>query len=154
MPSNHLILCHPLHLLPSIFPRIRVLSNESVLHLNDQSIRASASASVLPMNVQGWFPLGLTGLISLQFKGLWRVFSSSKASVLQHSAFFIVQLSHPYVTPGKTIALTRQTFVSKVTCLPFNTLSTFVHSFSSKGAIVFSFHGCSHHPQWFWSPRK
>ena len=72
-----------------------------------QSIGVSASASVLPMNIQDWFPLGLTGLISFQSKGLWRVFSnkhSSKASVLWHSAFFIVPLSHPFMTTGKTIA--------------------------------------------------
>ena len=79
-----------------------------------QSIGVSASASVLPVNIQNWFPLGLTGLISLQSKGLSRVFSSSKASVLQRSAFFTVLLSHPYMTTGKTIALTRWTFVGKV----------------------------------------
>ena len=102
IPSNHLILCCPLLFLPSIFPSIRVFSNES-------GIGASASASVLPMNIQDWFPLGLTGWISLQFKGLSRIFSqkhSSKASVLRHSAFFMVQLWHPYMTTGKTIALT------------------------------------------------
>ena len=80
-----------------------------------QSIGVSASGSVLPMNIQEWFPLGWTGWISLQSKGLLRVFSITiKASVLQHSAFFIVQLSHPYMTTGKTIALTRWTFVGKV----------------------------------------
>ena len=79
-----------------------------------QSIGVSASASVLPVNIQNWFPLGLTGLISLQSKGLSRVFSSSKASVLQRSAFFTVLLSHPYMTTGKTRALTRWTFVGKV----------------------------------------
>ena len=77
MPFNHLILCHPLLLLPSTFPSIRVFSNESVLTSCGQSIGASASASVLPMNIQGWFPLGLTGLISLQSKGLSRVFSNT-----------------------------------------------------------------------------
>ena len=76
MPSNHLILCRPLLLLPSIFPSIRVFSNESALHNRWQSIGVSASASVLPMNIQDWFPLGLTGLNSLQSKGLSRVFSS------------------------------------------------------------------------------
>ena len=75
MPSNHLILCHPLLLLPPIFPSIRIFSNESVLHINWPS--ASASASVLPTTIQGSFPLGLTGLISLQSKGLSRVFSNS-----------------------------------------------------------------------------
>ena len=73
MPSNHLILCHPLLLLPSIFPSIRVFSNESALTSGGQSIGASASTSVLPMNIQDWFPLGLIGLISLQSKGLSRV---------------------------------------------------------------------------------
>ena len=85
-----------------------------------QSIGVSASGSVLPMNIQEWFPLGWTGWISLQSKGLLRVFSITiKASVLQHSAFFIVQLSHPYMTTGKTIALTRWTFVGKVMSLAF-----------------------------------
>ena len=80
-----------------------------------QSIGASASASVLPMNIQDWFPLGLTGLLSLQSKGLSRVFSSTlKSSILRHSAFFTVQLSHPYMTTGKTIALTTQMSVGKV----------------------------------------
>ena len=73
-----------------------------------------ASASVLPMNIQDWFPLGLTGLISLQYKGLSRVFSNTTVQKYQYSTFFIVQLSHPYMTTRKTIALTRSTFVSKV----------------------------------------
>ena len=76
MPSSHLILCHPL-LPPSIFPRIRVFSNESVLFIHGQSTGASASASVLQMNIQDWFPLGWTGWISLQSKGLTRVFSNT-----------------------------------------------------------------------------
>ena len=76
MPSNHLILCHPLLLLPSIFPSIRVFSNESVLSSGGQSIGASVSTSVLPMNIQDWFALRLTGLICLQSKGLSRVFSN------------------------------------------------------------------------------
>ena len=83
------------------------------------SIGVSASASVLPMNIQGWFLLGLTDLISLQFKGLSRVFSSitvQKHQFLQRSAFSMVQLSHPYMTTGKTIALTTRTFVAKVVC--------------------------------------
>ena len=84
MPSNHLILCHPLLLLPLIFPNIRVFSNELAFHIRwpkYQSFGASASVSVLPMNIQGWFPLGLTGLISLPSKGLSRVFSSSAVSL-------------------------------------------------------------------------
>ena len=90
-----------------------------------------ASASVLPMNIEDWFPLGLTGLISLQSKGVKSLLQhqGSKASILQCSAFFIVQLSHPYMTTGKTIALTRWTFVSKVIALPFNMLSRLVIAF-------------------------
>ena len=84
-----------------------------------QNIGVSVSTSVLPMNIQDWFPLEWTGLI-LQFKGLSKVFSnSSKPSILLSSAFFIVQLSHPYMTTGKTIALTRWTFVNKVMSLLF-----------------------------------
>ena len=94
-----------------------------------QSTGASTWASILPMNIQDWFPLGLTDCISLQSKGLSRVFSntsSSKLSILQRSAFFIVQLSHPYLTTGKTTALTRQTFARKVLSLLYNVLSKFV----------------------------
>ena len=90
MPSNHLILCCPLLLLPSILPSIRVFSNESVLTSGWQSIRASSSASVLPINIQDWFPLGLTGLISLLSKGLSRVFS---CTTVQKHQFFSAQLS-------------------------------------------------------------
>ena len=90
MPSNHLILCHPLLLLPSIFPSIRVFSNESTLHIRWPSIGVSASTSVLPMNIQDWSPLGWTGWISLQSKGLSRVFSNTEA---QKHQFFQAQLS-------------------------------------------------------------
>ena len=88
MPSNHLMLCHPL-LLPSIFLSIRVFSNESVLHIRWPSIGVSASASVLPMNTQDWSPLGWTGWISLQSKGLSRVFSNT---IVQKHQFFCTQL--------------------------------------------------------------
>ena len=94
-----------------------------------QSIGVSASASVLPMNTWDWSPLGWTGWISLHSKGLSRVFSNttvSKASILRCSAFFIVQLSHPCMTTGKTIALTRWTFVGKVMSLLFNMLSRLI----------------------------
>ena len=96
-----------------------------------QGIGVSASASVLPMNTQDWSPLEWTGWISLQSKGLSRVISnhSSKASIPRHSDFFMVQLSHPYMTTGKTIALTRQTFVGKVMSLLFNMLSRLVITF-------------------------
>ena len=96
-----------------------------------QSIRVSVSTSILPMNIQDLSPLGWTGWISLQSKGLSRVFQhySSKASILLCSAFFIVQLSHPYMPTGKTIALTRQTFVGKVMSLLFSMLSRLVITF-------------------------
>ena len=90
MPSNHLILCHPLLLLLSIFPSIRVFSNESALRIRCQSIGVSASASVLPMNTQDWSPLGWAGWISLQSKGLSKVFSNT---TLQKHQFFGAQLS-------------------------------------------------------------
>ena len=97
-----------------------------------QSIGVSARESVLPMNIQDWLPLGLTGWISLQSKGLSRFFSNTtfqKQQFLWCSAFFIVQLSYPYMTTGKTIALTRWTFVGKVMCLLFNMLSRMVIAF-------------------------
>ena len=103
---------------------------------NGQSIGASASASVLPMNIQGWFPLGLTGLISLQSKGLSRVFSSAKISKhLPHSAFFMVQLLYPYMTAGNTTAVTIWTFVGKLISLLSNTLSV-----KLKKLIIFNVH--------------
>ena len=96
MPSNHLILYRPLLLLPSIFPSIRALSNESVFESGGQSIGASASASILRMNIQGWFPLRLTGLSPCCPRGLLRVFSGLKASILHQSDFLMVRLScHP-----------------------------------------------------------
>ena len=97
MPSNHLILCRPLLLLPSIFPSIRVFSSELAFHIRWQSTQASASSSVLPMNTQGWSPLGWTGLV-LQSLGLSSVFSST--AILWYSAFFMIQLSHLYLTTG------------------------------------------------------
>ena len=133
MSSNHLILCHPLLLLPSVFPSIRVFSSESVLCIRwpkDWSFSFSISWNI-PMNIQDWFPLALTGWIPLQSKGLSRVFQhqSSKASILWLSACFIVQLSHPYMTTGKTLALARWTFDGKVISLLFNMLSRLVIAF-------------------------
>ena len=112
MPSNHLILCRPLLLSPSIFPSIRVLSKEPALRIRWPKYWFQLQHQ-LPMNPQDWSPLGWTGWITLQFKGLSSLLlhHSSKASILRCSAFFIVQLSPPYVTTGKTIALTRWTFV-------------------------------------------
>ena len=129
MPSNHLILCRPL--LPlSIFPSIRVFPMSQFFASGGQRIGVSASASVLPMNIQDWFSLGLTGWISLQSKGLKSLQNHiSKASILWHSAFFIVQLSYLYMTTGKSIALTRWNFVGKVMSLLFDMLSRLVIAF-------------------------
>ena len=106
-----------------------------------QSIGDSTSASVFPMNIQSRFPLGWIGLIPLQSKGLASLLQqhSSKASILQHSAFFIVQLSHPYMTTGKNIALPRQTFVGKVISLLFNMLSRLVIAFLPRSKKSFNF---------------
>ena len=132
MPSNHHILCCTLSCL-QFFPASGSFLTSQFFSSGGQSIGVSASASVLPVNVQDWFPLGWTGWISLQSKGLSRVLQhhSSKASILRRSAFFIVQLSHPYLTTGKTIALTLQTFIGKVMSLLFNMLSRLVIAFLS-----------------------
>ena len=126
MPSNHLILCHPLLLPPSVFPSIRVFSNESVLHIRWPKYW-SFSFSISPSNeYSGLISFRMDWLDLLAVQGTLKSLlqhHSSKASILRHSAFFIVQLSHPYMTTGKTIALTRQTFVGKVTSLLFHMLS-------------------------------
>ena len=128
MPSNHLILCHPLLLLPSIFPASQSFQMSQFFASGGQSI--GVSASVLPMNIQDWSPLGWTGWISLQSLGLSRVFSNITFKRINSSALsFIVQLSHPYITTRKTIALTRRTCVDKVMSLLFNMISRFGHSF-------------------------
>ena len=114
MPSNHLILCRPLILCLQSLPASGSFPLSQPYTSDGQNIGTSASASILPMNIQGWFPLGLTGLVFLQSKGLSRIFSSTtKASVLLHSAFLMVQLSHPYKTTGETITLTRRTLSAK-----------------------------------------
>ena len=125
-PALARLLCRPLLLLPSIFPSIRVFSNESVLTSVGQSIGASASASVLPMNTQRLISFRMDCLDLLAVQGTLKSLlqhHSSKVPIHQHSAFFIVQLSHTYMTTGKTTALTRQTFVGKVISLLFNMLS-------------------------------
>ena len=132
MPSNHLILCLPLLLLPSIFPSIRVFSNESAFH-SRWSKYWSFSFNIRPYSEHPWlisFRLDWLDLLAVQgtLKSLLQ-HHSSKASVLWHSAFFIVQLSHPYMTTGKAIALTRWTFVGKVMSLRFNMLSRLVITF-------------------------
>ena len=132
MPSNHLILYHPLLLLPSSFPSIRVFSNESALCIRWPKYW-SFSFSISPSSENSGsisFKIDWFDLLVVQgtLKSLLQ-YHTSKASVLQHSAFFIVQLSHPYITTGKTIGLTRRTFVGKVMSLLFNTLSRFVVAF-------------------------
>ena len=130
MPSNHLILCHPLLLLPSIFPSIRVFSNESALRIRWPKYW-SFSFNISPSNEHpGLISLRMDWLDLLAVQGTLKSLlqhHSSKVSILRHSAFFIVQLSHPYMTTGKTVALTRWTFVGKVMSLLFNTLSSTVY---------------------------
>ena len=126
MPSNSLILCHPLLLLPSIFPSIRVFSNKSALRIRWPKY-SSFSFNISPSNEHPGlicFRMDWLDLLAVQgtLKSLLQ-HHSSKALILQCSAFFIVQLSHPYVTTGKTTPLTRQTFVAKVMSLLFNMLS-------------------------------
>ena len=132
MPSNHIILCHPLLLLPSVFPSISVFSNEPALHIRWPRYW-SFSLNISPSNEH-------PGLISLRMDWLDLLavqrtlksllqHHSSKASILWCSAFFIVQLSHPYITTGRTIALTRQTFAGKVMSLFFNMISRLVITF-------------------------
>ena len=116
---------------PQYFPASSSFQMSQFLASDGQSIGASASASVLPVNIQDWFPLGFTGWISFQSKGFSSLLQhhSSKASILWHSAFFLVQLSHPYMTTGKPIAFTRWTFVGKVMALLFNMLSRLAITF-------------------------
>ena len=152
MPSNHLILCLPLLLLPSIFPSVRVFSNESVL-----CIRQSCSLSISASNeYSGLISFRMDWLDLLTVQGTLESLlqhHSSKASILWHSAFFMVQLSHPYMTTQKTIALTRQTFVGKVMYLLFSMLSRLVIAFlpRSKCLLISWLQSPS---QWFWNPRK
>jgi len=137
MLSNHLILYCPLLLPPSIFPRIRVFSNESVLPLGGQSIGVSASASSLSNEYSGPVSFRIDWLNLLAVQGTFNSIlqhHSSKTSILPHSAFFIVQLSHPYMTTGITIALTRQTFHGKVMSPLFNMLSRLVIDFLKEQA--------------------
>ena len=132
MPSNHLILCHPLLLLPLTFPSIRLFSNESILRIRWPKYW-SFSFSISPPNEHpGLISFRMDWLDLLAVQGTHKSLlqhHSLKASILRHLAFFLVQLSHPYMTTGKTIALTIWTFVSKVMSLLFNTLSRFVLAF-------------------------
>ena len=139
MPSNHLILCHPLLLLPSIFPSIRVFSNESALYIRwpkywSFSISPSNEYSGLTSFRMDWFDLAVQGTLKSLLQH-----HSSKASNLRRSALFTVQLSHVYMTTGKIIALTIWTFVGKVTPLLFNTLSSFVVAFLPRSNHLLNF---------------
>ena len=132
MPSNHFILCHPFFLLPSIFPSIKVFSNESVRCIRWPKYW-SFSLSISPSNeYSGLISFRMDWLDLLAVQGTLKSLlqhHSSKAEILWYSALFIVQLSHPYMTTGKTIALTRRTFVGKVMSLLFNVLSRLITAF-------------------------
>ena len=135
MPSNHLILCCPLFLQPSVFPSIRGFSNESILYIRWPKYW-SFSFSISPSNeYSGLISFRMDWLDLLLVQGTLKSLlqhHSSKASVLRHSGFFIVQLSHPYMTTGKTIALTKWTFLGKVISLLFNMMSGLVIAFLSR----------------------
>ena len=132
MPANHLILCRPLLLPPSIVPSIRVFTNESVLHIRWPKYW-SFSFSISPFNeYSGIISLRIDWLDLIAVQGTLKSLlphHSSKASILRRSAFFMVQLSHPYMTTGKTVGLSRRTFVGKVMSLLFNMLSRLVITF-------------------------
>ena len=141
MPSNRLILCRPLLPLPSIFPSIKVFSSESALRIRWPKYW-SFSFNISPSNEHPElisFRMDWLDLLAVQgtLKSLLQ-HHSSKTSILWHSAFFLVQLSHPYMTTGKTTALTRQTFVSKVVSLLFNILSRFVIAFLPRNKCLLS----------------
>ena len=132
MPSSHLILCPPLLLLSPIPPSIRVFSNESTLHMRWPKYWSFSFSIILYKEIPGLVSFRMDWLDVLAVQGTLKSLlqhHSSKASVLRHSAFFTVQLSHPYMTTGKTIALTRRTFVGKVISLLFNMLSRLVITF-------------------------
>ena len=156
MATNHLILCHRLLLLPPIFPSIRIFSYESALHIRWPKYW-SFSFIISPSKEHPGlvsFRMGWLDLLAAQgtLKSLPQR-HSSKVLILWHSAFFIVQLSHPYMTTGITIALTRWTFVDKVMSLLFNMLSKLVTTFLPRNqCLLISW--LSHHLQWFWSPQK
>ena len=132
MPSNHLILCCPLLLLPSIFPSIRVFFSDLALQIRWPEYWNFSFSISLSNEYSGLISFRIDRFDLLAVQGTLKSLlqhHSSKASILQHSAFFVVQLLHPYMTTGKTIALTRRTFVSKVLSLLFSTLSRFLMAF-------------------------
>ena len=140
MPSSHLILCHPLLLPPSIFPSIRGFSNESVFHIQWPKYWCFSFSISLSNDYLRFISFRMDWLDLLAVQGTLKSLPqhhSSKASILWCSAFFMVQLSHPYMTTGKTIALTIWTFVSKVMSLLFNMLCRY-HSFTCKQQVSFN----------------
>ena len=156
MPSNHLILCRPILLLPSIFPSIRVFSSESAFHIRWPKYW-SFSLSICPSNEHpGLISFRMDWLDLLAVQGTLKSLlqqRSSKSSILQCSAFFIVQVSHPYMTTGKIITLTRRSFIGKVMSLLLNMLSTLFITFlpRSKRLLISWLQSPS---AWFWSPKK
>ena len=147
MPSSHLILCHPLLLLPPIPPSIRLISNESTLHMRWPKYW-SFSFSIIPSKeISGLISFRIDWLDLLAVQGTLKSLlqcHSLKASILQCSTFFIVQLSHPYMITGKTIPLTIWTFVGKVSSLLFNMVSRFVIAFLPRSEHHGLLHSCSH----------
>ena len=156
MLANYLILCCPLFLPHSIFPSIRSFPVSQFFTSGGQSIGVSASASFPSNEYSGLISFSINWLDLLAVQGTLKSLLqhyTSKASIPQHSSFFIFQLPHSYMTTGKTIVLTRWTFLGKVMSLFFNMLSRFVITFLPRSKHL-KFHGCSHQLQWFWSPRK
>ena len=147
MSSSHLILCCSLFLLPPIPPSIRVFSNESTLHIRWPNYWSFSFNNSPSKEHPGLISFRMDWLDLLAVQGTLKSLlqhHNSKASILECSAFFTVQLTHPYTTTGKTIALTRRTFVGKVMSLLFNMLSRLAKTFLPRSSI-FYFHGCTHH---------
>ena len=148
MLSNHLILCRPLLLLSSIFPSIKVFSNELALRITWPKYGSFSFSNTPSKEYLGLISFKIDWFDLLAVKGTLKsllLHNSSKAPILQHLAFFMVQLSHPYMTTGKAIDSTIQIFVSKVMSLLFNTHSRLVITFLPRNKCL-KFHGCSHHP--------
>ena len=156
MPSSHLILCRPLLLLPPIPPSIRVFSNESTLHMRWPKYWSFNFSIISSKEISGLISFRMDWLYLLAVQGTLKSFlqhHSSKASILRHSAYFTVQLSLPYMTPGKTIALTRRTLVGKVMSLLLYMLSKLVITFLPRSKhLLFSW--LQSPSAWFWSLKK
>ena len=156
MPFNHLILCQPLLLPPSIFPTIRIFSKESVLHIRWPKYWSFSFSNSTSNEYSELISFRIDWLDLLEDQGTFKSLlqhHSSKASIFRCSTFFTVQLSHLYMTTGKTIALMRWTFVGKVMSLLFNMLSRLVIAFLPRSKYLL-ISCCSHHLQWFWNPKN